>query len=235
MSRPVIGVSAEYTEIEIHGGRWQAHVSMFSYCRAVEKAGGVPMILPVINDPEATGAMLDRLDGVVVSGGIDIDPSTYGAERHPETGETLVMRDEFEVHLVNGLVERDLPTLAICRGIQSLNVALGGTLIQHVDDQMIEEKWNDIAHTVRVEEGSKLADRIGAGVFEVNSLHHQVVGDLGDRAVAVAWNEEGHVEALEVDGAPHVLGIQWHPELLRHRPEHLALFEHLVGDAAECR
>ena len=133
------------------------------------------------------------------------------------------------------IVERDLPTLAICRGIQSLNVALGGTLIQHVDDQMIEEKWNDIAHTVRVEEGSKLADRIGAGVFEVNSLHHQVVGDLGDRAVAVAWNEEGHVEALEVDGAPHVLGIQWHPELLRHRPEHLALFEHLVGDAAERR
>jgi putative glutamine amidotransferase len=116
----------------------------------------------------------------------------------------------------------------VCRGIQVLNVALGGTLDQHVDEHMQLDRYNVDAHLVTIEPGSRLAAVVGTTTIGVNTLHHQVLATLGAGVRVVARNEDGHVEGVEVDGAPNVLAVQWHPELLRHRPEHLALFAQLV-------
>jgi putative glutamine amidotransferase len=232
MPRPLIGVTAELTDIDIHDARVRAHVSLTSYARAVQKAGGVPVLLPITTDDEEIAVLVERLDGVVISGGIDIDPSAYGQQPAPELGETQVDRDRFEFTLIRRLVERNTPTLAICRGIQSLNVALGGDLVQHVDDHMCSDLANKTAHVIAIDDGSAVASIVGTNRLEVNSLHHQVIAGLAARCRAVAHNDDGHVEAVEVDGADRVLGVQWHPEMLRHRPQHLALFEHLIADAS---
>lgn len=232
MSRPVIGVIAEFTDIEIHGTTMPANVATLPYLKSVTKAGGVPVVFPITTDRAAVIDLVDRVDGLVLTGGVDIDPAAYGAERDPRTGDTQPERDEFETLLVTRLVEVNKPTLAICRGVQSMNVALGGDLIQHVEGHMRSDAASEQVHAVEVEGGSCLASVVGSGRVEVNSLHHQAIGVLGARCVAVARNEDGHVEGIEVEGADRVLGVQWHPELLRHLPSQLALFEKVVADAA---
>jgi putative glutamine amidotransferase len=119
-------------------------------------------------------------------------------------------------------------TLAICRGIQVLNVAMSGTLTQHVDNHMVTDRYNQDVHTIDVDPRSRLAELVGDHVMTVNSLHHQVIDRLGAGVRAVAHNHDGHIEAVEIAQAPAVLGVQWHPELLRHRQDHLVLFEDLV-------
>lgn len=232
MPRPVIGVSAEFTEIDIHDSRMAAHVATTSYLRAVEKAGGIPVVLPITVDAEAVAAMVARVDGVLITGGVDVDPASYGQDPAPEVGETQPDRDAFEADLVHTLVERNVPTLAICRGVQSVAVALGGALRQHVDDHMRPDLYNATVHRVTIESDSRLAAIVGTTDLEVNSLHHQVVQDAPSGTRVVARNEDGHIEGLEVDGADRVLAVQWHPEMLRHRAEHLALFEDLVRNAS---
>ncbi len=232
MTRPLIGVTAEYLDIDIHDSRMAAHVATVSYLRAVQKAGGVPVILPITTDVHEIETLVERLDGVVISGGIDVDPSWYGQANSEELTETQTDRDQFEFGLIRGLVERNTPTLALCRGIQSLNVALGGSLVQHVDDHMRTDLYKTTAHSVSIEANSRLAELYGSTTLDVNSMHHQVVDRLGEGCRVVAASPEGYVEALEVDGADLVLGVQWHPEWLRYRPEHLALFERLIGDAS---
>jgi putative glutamine amidotransferase len=232
MARPLIGVTAEFAEIDIHDTRMPAYVGTTPYVRAVRKAGGVPVILPITTDPEAAALMADRVDGVVISGGLDIDPGAYGQEPVEEVSETQVDRDSFEFELIRALVERNLPTLAICRGIQSVNVALGGGLVQHIDGHMRNDLYNDTAHHALIEADSRLASVVGTTTLEVNSLHHQVVDDLADGCVVIARDDDGNIEALAVDGADRVLAVQWHPELLRHRAPHLALFQALCADAS---
>jgi putative glutamine amidotransferase len=199
------------------------------YVKAVRRAGALPVILPVIDpdDRDEINSMLDAVDGVVVTGGCDVDPARYGADTAPETGPVDARRDDTEIALCRVLIERDLPTLCVCRGIQVLNVALGGTLVQHVPEHSRDDRYNETVHEVTLDSDSRIAKALGRSSLGVNTLHHQTIDRLGDRARAVAWADDGTVEAIEVDGAPHVLAVQWHPEMMRHRPEHLALFQQL--------
>lgn len=198
------------------------------YVRAVRKAGGIPIILPVVELDEIS-ELLDRIDGLVLTGGTDVDPSRYGAERSADTWNTQPERDATDIELCGAAIDRNLPTLAICRGVQILNVTLGGTLTQHIDDHMRLDMYNAPAHDVELATGSRLAMAMGSNRAGTNSLHHQCIAVVGERGRVVATAADGTVEALEVKGASNVLGVQWHPELMRHVPEHLALFEQLVA------
>ncbi len=198
------------------------------YVKAVRKAGAVPIVLAFV-DPGDVDELLDAVDGVVITGGCDIDPAAYGAPADPKLGTLNPARDDVDLAVARAVVARDQPTLAVCRGIQVLDVALGGTLVQHVDEHMRLDAYNQDVHSVKIAPHSRLATVVGGTEIGVNTLHHQVIDTLGPGVRAVAWNHDGHVEGIEVDAAPHVLGVQWHPELLRHRPEHLALFESLVA------
>jgi putative glutamine amidotransferase len=206
------------------------YMATVGYVKAVHKAGATPVLLPVV-DPDDVDGLLDAVDAVVITGGRDVDPATYGHDRDDRCGPVDPRRDAADLAIARAVVARDQPTLAVCRGIQVLNVALGGTLAQHVDDHMQLERYNLDAHEVTIEPGSRLAGIVGTTTLGVNTLHHQVVDTLGAGVRVVARNDDGDVEGIEVDGAPNVLAVQWHPELLRHRPEHLALFAQLTGPA----
>jgi putative glutamine amidotransferase len=199
------------------------------YVKAVRRAGAIPIVLPVIDpdDRDELDSVLDAVDAVVITGGCDVEPARYGAEPAAETGPLDPRRDNTEIALCRALVERDQPTLCVCRGIQVLNVALGGTLVQHVPVHSRDDAYNETVHEVTLDPDSRIAAALGATALGVNTLHHQTVEKLGERARAVGWADDGTIEAIEVDGAPHVLAVQWHPEMLRHRPEHLALFQQL--------
>jgi len=226
---PLIGISSWRGPAVDAGLEVPSLISHASYARAVEKAGGLVVVLPEIG-PDAVDALLDRIDGIVLVGGPDVNPSRYGAAPAPQTEPAADGRDAFDIALAQRCVARDHPLLAICRGIQVLNVALGGTLHQHVEEHMVRDRWNESVHGVKIEPDSVLAGVVGATELDVNSLHHQALDRLGDGVHAVARADDGTTEAIEIDGAPNVLGIQWHAELLRHRAEHLALFEHLVAN-----
>jgi putative glutamine amidotransferase len=229
---PLIGIAAHVELVrDDDGSELLHHVVAVPYVKAVARGGGIPVIVP-IHDLDAVATLLDRIDGLVVTGGCDVDPASYDARPEPQLGPTSPERDAADLAITRAAIDRDLPTLAVCRGIQVLNVALGGTLVQHVDEHMRLDAYNESVHTVKIEPSSNLATIIGSTELPVNTLHHQVIDQLGAGLRAVARNEDGHVEAVEVQGAAHVLGVQWHPELLRHRPDHLALFQWLAQTAA---
>jgi gamma-glutamyl-gamma-aminobutyrate hydrolase PuuD len=206
------------------------YMATVGYVKALYRAGATPVLLPVV-DPDDVDDLLDAVDAVVITGGRDIDPAAYGQAAGEHCGPVDPRRDAVDLAVARAVVARDQPTLAVCRGIQVLNVALGGTLTQHVDHHMQLDRYNLDAHEVTIEPASRLAAIVGGTTIGVNTLHHQVVDRLGAGVRVVARNHEGDVEGIEVEGAPHVLAVQWHPELLRHRPEHLALFAQLA-DAA---
>jgi len=197
-----------------------------TYLQAIERAGGVPVVLPpCVSDLEA---LMARLDGVCLSGGPDLDPGAYGAtDRHAELGPTEPSLDAFELALARAAVERGMPLLGICRGAQTLNVACGGTLHQHVPGHRQRESGRHATHDVEVLAGTRLATLLGAGTLGVNSFHHQAVDRLGDRLRISACAADGTVEGIEADG--FVLGVQWHAETLADG----RLFEALVTAAAE--
>jgi putative glutamine amidotransferase len=200
------------------------------YVRAVAKAGGIPVLLPVVDPDDRAGLhdLLDRFDGVVITGGADVDPANYGAVVAPDCGPVQPERDRIDLAVARACVERDQPTLAICRGIQVLNVALGGTLVQHIDDHMVLERYNQKVHDIVIEPNSRVARLMQADHYWTNSLHHQALDRLGEGARAVARADDDTIEAIEIDHAPNVIGVQWHPEMIRHDPAHLALFERLT-------
>ena len=202
-------------------------VAAVPYIKAVEKSGALPIVLPVC----ALGAIDELLDAVyalVITGGVDVDPASYNASPDAMLGEVSAERDAIDIAVALAVVARNVPTLAVCRGIQIMNVALGGTLVQHVDGHMRVDMYNQLIHRVTVTQGSRLATIVDTFDLGVNSLHHQVLDQLGEGVVVAAHNEDGHVEAITIDGAPNVMAVQWHPELLRHDPQHLALFTALV-------
>lgn len=205
-------------------------VAAVPYIKAVQKTGALPIVLPV-TDLSDLDDLLDAVDGVVITGGDDVDPSSYGAEPSALLSATSAERDAIDVAAAQAVVQHNIPTLAICRGIQVMNVAMGGTLVQHVDGHMRSDGYNKLMHTVHVDATSPLASIIGSGDVGVNTLHHQVLDRLGDGVRVEARNTDGHVEAISFDGAPNVLAVQWHPELLRHDQTHLALFHNLVMQA----
>ncbi len=201
-------------------------VASTPYVKAVHKAGGIPIVVPIL-DLDNLEDVFSVVDALVITGGCDVDPASYNAVPEPNLGAINPQRDAIDIAVARAAVERDFPTLAICRGIQVLNVALGGTLIQHVEHHMRLDGYNQHIHRVEIEAGSQLAGIVGTIDLGVNTLHHQVLDRLGANVRVTATNHDGHAEGIEIVGAPNVNAVQWHPEMLRHEREHLALFEHL--------
>jgi putative glutamine amidotransferase len=231
--RPLIGVTTSELRassagtLRRHGEPPHSEMALgMTYLKAVEAAGGMPVVLPPLGDAEA---FLERLDGIVLSGGPDLDPDAYGAtERHVELGPTEPDLDTFELALARAADERGTPLLGICRGAQALNVARGGTLHQHVPAHRQTEPATATTHTVHVTEGSRLATLVGVRPLRVNSFHHQAVAVLGTGLRAVAHAADGTIEAVEAPGSRFVVAVQWHAEGLVGAPRHRALFEALV-------
>jgi putative glutamine amidotransferase len=210
-----------------------------TYLRALEAAGAVPMVVPPLPE-DAIGSLLDRLDGICLSGGPDLDPDTYGAEPHPELGPIEPDLDRFELAVARCADKREIPILAICRGTQALNVARGGTLIQHLPESSPDfvhrqsAPGNETSHTIDVEAGSRLAAALGDDEVEVrdeldvNSFHHQAIERLGQGLKVTARAPDGTVEAVEDPSRPFLIGVQWHAETLVHRTYEAALFRHFV-------
>ncbi len=231
--RPVIGITA-YAQ-DAKWGVWHVPAVLIplSYVDAVEGAGGRAVLIPPTEvDVEET---LDALDGVVFSGGADVDPSRYGAEPHPETDTPQTRRDAGELALLQAALARDVPVLAICRGFQLLNVARGGDLIQHLPEKVGHDVHKQVPgefveHPVEIKGGSRLASIVGES-SDVTSHHHQALGRVGDGLVETAWAADGTLEAVEDPSRRFTVGVQWHPEA----GEDAALFEALVAEAREYR
>jgi putative glutamine amidotransferase len=231
--RPLIGVTTSELRpssagtLRRHGEPPHPEMALgMTYLRAIEAVGGMPVVLPPLGD---AAALLDRLDGICLSGGPDLDPDAYGApDRHAELGPTEPSLDAFELALARAADERGMPVLGVCRGAQALNVARGGTLHQHVPGHRQTEPATATTHSVRVERGSRLASLVGVRPLRVNSFHHQAVDVLGSGLRAVAHAPDGIVEAIEAPGAVFVLGVQWHAEGLVGVARHRALFAALV-------
>jgi len=206
-----------------------------TYVRALNRAGAVPLIVPPTADSEALARVLDGLDGLVLTGGLDMPPAWYGQELHPKTELAHPLRLEGSRWLAEAALAREMPILGICMGCQLLNVVRGGDLIQDVPSLVgtaVRHAPGESFHPARVEAGSRLAAILGKEALEVNSSHHQAVGRPGRGLRPVAWAPDGIIEALEGEGERFLLLTQWHPERLADRPEHLALFQALVQAAA---
>lgn len=193
-----------------------------TYIHAVERAGGVPILIPILDDLSGLQALLPRLDGLLLSGGIDVDPHYYQEEPHPLLGETNPQLDELELALARWALEEDVPTLGICRGMQVLNVAFGGNLYQDLEAQypshLKHPNWdlprNTITHKVQVKRGSRMEKVLGAREVPVNSLHHQATKEPGDGVYICGYAEDGVAELLEIPGHRFMMGAQCHPEEL---------------------
>jgi putative glutamine amidotransferase len=212
------------------GGRRDLALAL-AYPGAVARGGGAPLIVPPYASERDVETILDRVDGVVFAGGPDIDPCLYGEEPHPKLGPTDVGLDRFEIGLARRALERDLPILGICRGAEVLNVARGGTLIQHLEGHRQDEEGRIATQDVRIEEGARLAEILGATQVRVNTFHHQAVEKLGGGVEAVAWSADGVVEAIELADTDFAIGVQWHAEGLIDEPQQCALFSKFCGAA----
>ncbi len=233
MNPPRIGITIAYDQ-----RRRGLYALRQDYVRAVEKAGGLPVVLAPVAEP-LVGPMLDALSGLILSGGSDVDPSLYGEPPHPRLGQVMRERDDFELALTRQALARDFPILAICRGHQVLNVAMGGTLVQDIESEWSGGVAHDFdsrrdrwlrAHEVRMLPGTRIRELLGRDTVTVNSFHHQAVKRLGEGLVASALSADDRiVEAMEKPEARFVLGVQWHPESFWNQSDEFQpLFEALV-------
>lgn len=236
--KPIIGITCSY---DWNKGYFRINRA---YVTAIERAGGVPIILPSIS-PDNVREIVGIVDGVLLSGGVDIDPHLYGEKPIHKMGKIDPDRDLFEIELTKEVLRRELPLLAICRGIQVLNVAAGGTLYQDIESQVkgsIKHKWHTPSgldappsyptHIVKIKAGSMLHKIFGKQELRVNSFHHQAVKDVGKKFIATAWAEDEVIEAIEYTGSSFILGVQWHPEWMMNS-EMMKIFEEFVKRAAE--
>jgi putative glutamine amidotransferase len=220
MARPLIGVCAAVEQASF--GVWTlepATLLPVAYAESIERAGGMPALLPP--DPASADnpdELLDRIDALVLGGGADIDPGSQGVEAHPETVGTNPARDRFEMSLARRAVERGMPLLGVCRGMQVMNVAYGGTLVQHLPESLGHERHRPVPgtwaeHDVRIEPGSLTATAAGAERLTVKTHHHQGLDRVADNLRAAAWaTDDDSVEAVESADGAFVLGVLWHPE-----------------------
>jgi putative glutamine amidotransferase len=231
--RPVVGLTTYLEQVQSDGWDVPAGYLSSNYFEGVISAGGIAMLLPPQPvDPEIASSVIDSLDGLVITGGYDLDPATYGQQPHPTTDQPRTARDAFEFALLRGALQRGLPVLGICRGIQVLNVAFGGTLHQHLPEVLGHKRHRAGGGVftrlpVRIVAGTRLADLLGESA-EAACYHHQAIDKVGDGLVVSASDADGVVEALELPGDGFVLAVQWHPE---QTLDDLRLFKAVV-DAA---
>lgn len=219
--RPLIGIpAATYTDQEYVAtptNRFNGN-----YPAALAACGALPLVIPLNLPQEILHDIFQRLDGLCLPGGVDVDPAHYGEAHHPNLGQVDAARDATELTLARWALAADLPILGICRGIQLLNVAAGGSLYQHIpaqlpeaarhDYKLGESAWERPTHRVRVQEGSVLAQALGAAAVQTNSFHHQALHRVAESFQAVAWADDGVVEGVEAPARRFVLAVQWHPE-----------------------
>jgi putative glutamine amidotransferase len=237
--RPMIGVTTSEVRVaprlphtpQADPARAEMALGM-SYVQAIAAAGGVPVVLPPV-DLDGIEPLLARLAGVCLSGGPDLHPAAYGAEPHPRLGPTWPDLDAYELTVARRADALGVPLLAICRGMQTLNVARGGTLHQHVDGHRQDRPCEQPAHAVDVAPDSRVGALAGDRRIDVNSFHHQAIAEVGRGLRPVAWADDGVVEAIEAPGGRFLLGVQWHAEGLIARPEQLALFAAFVDAARD--
>lgn len=224
--RPVIGIATQ-TLPAVPGERPPCWLMGRTYVEELRKVGAVPWVIPLIpHDPATLQEIFNRLDGVFITGGVDVDPSHYGETKTPLCGETDTDRDVVEIALLRHALERNLPVLAVCRGIQILNVTCGGTLYQDVTAQVPAALKHDyfptaatpsrkyLAHDVTVKQGSRLGRILGDAVVPVNSMHHQAIKDLAPNLAPTAYAPDGIIEGVESLDERFLIAVQWHPEEL---------------------
>ncbi|RKY26370.1 MAG: gamma-glutamyl-gamma-aminobutyrate hydrolase family protein [Planctomycetota bacterium] len=245
--KPTIGLNCSYKYNE----KYAANESFIfeQYYDSVAAAGGVPILLPPLGDQARIRELLGLMDGVVMIGGNDLNPSRYGRELHEKTELMLPRREEFDIGLISAVLSAGIPLLAICQGCQTLNVALGGSLHQHLPEVYGEDVLHaptdemrkageERMHRVTIEKGTLLHRIVGRDTLEVNSSHHQSVDRAAEGLLVSARSPDGVIEALEwADYArrPFMLAVQWHPERIRTLREHMLLFEALVRAAQTSR
>jgi putative glutamine amidotransferase len=247
-ARPVIGVATQTLEA-IPSQLPRCWVMGQQYVRVLTAAGAVPWVIPLLqNDEQTLRQIYDRLDGVFLTGGVDVEPSCYGEPRHERCGETDPPRDWTELALLRWAMRDGKPVLGVCRGVQVINVAAGGSLYQDLHAQYPQAIKHDcfphaggytrtsLVHTVRIERGSRLGRILGSDEMTVNSMHHQAIKQLAPGLVASAFAPDGLIEGIEGSNGQFLVGVQWHPEeLVESDPVMRRLFSAFVSVAAESR
>lgn len=241
---PLIGITTNLLPRPEIGG-WLFHMIYSRNAFAIERAGGLPVLIPSGLEAATLRRIYERVDGVLVPGGGDINPAQYGAAQHPKTAGIDNRRDAAESAVIRWAVEDDRPLFGICRGNQMINVALGGTLVQDVESETgaaIRHNHHpgDIpldhrAHTITIDPDSRLSGILGTRELAVNSLHHQAVDQVAPGMTVAAQGPDGVIEALEMPDKRFVLSVQWHPENLIDDPTMLALFKAFVAAAETVR
>lgn len=247
MSKPLIGFTTYYVNPFEHSDfRFvpaQDHImTAVDDPMCIHKAGGVPFAISVIDDEAYMDAVLDRIDGLYLAGGSDICPSYYGQPYKNGIGSIVPERDAFEWKLLQKAVARQMPILAICRGFQLINVFFGGTLVQDINryykteinhSGIVGPRWN-VAHTVKLQEGTLLHDCFGKTELPVNSFHHQIIDKLGEGLKVSAVADDGIIEGLEHTDYPFLVGVQWHPEMMADvHQEQLNIFRYFMERLGE--
>jgi putative glutamine amidotransferase len=230
--KPTIGINANFPHGENEGPVVTVRAT---YVDAVTSAGGVPVVLPPVLDPDTVAAQVRQCDGFIFTGGADVDPSRYGEQQHPTTVRLTSRREEYDFALIREAMAARKPFLAICLGCQEVNVALGGTLVQDVHSETSGPVRHSVKqipylarHKVQLEPGSLLAGLTGLLSLDTNTAHHQSIRAPGTGVRVTATAEDGVIEGFEVEGYPFGLAVQWHPEYLVGEAPHLSLFRGLV-------
>jgi gamma-glutamyl-gamma-aminobutyrate hydrolase PuuD len=230
-TRPLIGVNCEYHSHAQYSVRDQ--IGLYTpYYRALLSAGALPVVVPITDDQDALAEYLDRLDGFLFTGGADVPPEAYARNRHPSTVEAHPRRFAQDRLLAELVLQREIPVLAICMGMQLVNVVYGGTLIQDIQTGIRHtaiDEGNDSYHSIVIEEENLLRDVLAATKLEVNSSHHQALEKLAPGLRVLARAADGIVEAVQMTDRAFLVAVQWHPERIVERPEQLRLFEAFVG------
>jgi len=238
--RPLIGITTHRRDSDV--GQQDLLALMPQYVDSVRHNGGLPVLVPLGLADDELHDLFERLDGLVISGGGDMQADLAGADAHPSIYGIDPDRDRIELNLIRWAVDDEKPFLGICRGAQVMNVALGGTLYgdiaAHAPNKPLKHNWfpgfprNLLAHPIAVTEETRLAEILGAPLMEVNSLHHQAIKEAGPKVEVAAHAPDGIIEAIEVPGHKFALGVQWHPEWLQDQPAMRALFMELVKAAS---